>query len=117
MPMLLADCPSCGSPIYDIEGQTKCPKCGTDIPEWFKDVIPERALPATFGKVPDVRHPDTVLLDWLERRWAADDDGCPIGFDGESFVPLCESGVWPADMSLRQAIQKAMKIEQDRGDE
>ncbi len=41
MPRLLADCLSCGSPIYDIEGQTKCPKCGAVLPEWFSGITPE----------------------------------------------------------------------------
>ena len=43
MPRLIADCPLCGGPVYDIEGQKNCASCKAELPKWFADVEPEYA--------------------------------------------------------------------------
>jgi hypothetical protein len=106
-----------------MELEAKAPHgCVDTKPGYGEDearVVAESAiteLPQSFGKTPDMRHPDTVLLDWLEKRWKQDDD-CPIGADADgTFFPLCESGVWDSDLDLRGAIRVAMRAESENGE-
>ena len=62
MPKLIADCPLCGGPVYDIEGQKDCPSCKAELPEWFADVEPEYA--------PRYEDAESVLIQWIaEKVW------------------------------------------------
>jgi len=62
MPRLIADCPLCGGPVYDIEGQKDCPSCKAELPEWFADVEPEYA--------PRYEDAESVAIQWIAEKGA-----------------------------------------------
>ena len=60
------------------------------------------------------KHPDSALLDWMERYWQEHED-CPIGFD-EGFFPYL-TGSYPSGMNLRQSIAAAMEADREEREE
>lgn len=81
MPQLIADCKICQGPVYDIEGQATCPKCGTSLNSVYVDLAWEAYIEAV-RKWKAIRNQHYAAMDEAQKaynayralRWPVEDE-------------------------------------------